>query len=169
METVMKLKILGVFAFALVVAACAATPTRYAPSVAERGVGFSEYRVEPGRYRVTFHGGPGAPPAQVEDYALLRAAEITLRDGFDWFQVAQAYGERSGADSGPQISVGGGGGSFGRHSGVGLGVGTSFNLGGGPAYSRTLEVVLGKGAKPSTPDAYDARGLTSTVGARAAR
>ena len=60
----------------LALAACA-TPTVYAPANpnAASSVGFSEYRIENNRYRVTFQGGSGAPPQLVNDYAFLRAAE----------------------------------------------------------------------------------------------
>ena len=45
---------------ALALAACA-TPTVYAPANpnAASSVGFSEYRIENNRYRVTFQGGAG--------------------------------------------------------------------------------------------------------------
>lgn len=42
--------------------ACAMVDAAYGPAYGPRGAGFSEYRIEPGRYRVTFQGGPGAPP-----------------------------------------------------------------------------------------------------------
>ena len=61
---------------AALLSGCAATPTLYAARATERGAGYSEFRLEPGRYRVTFQGGPGAPVQQVSDYALLRAAEL---------------------------------------------------------------------------------------------
>ena len=85
---------------ALALAACA-TPTVYAPANpnAASSVGFSEYRIENNRYRVTFQGGPGAPPQLVNDYAFLRAAEVTLRDGYDWFQVVDRFGEQTAAGS----------------------------------------------------------------------
>jgi hypothetical protein len=62
------------------------------------------------------------------------------------------------------MSVGGGSASFGGRSSVGLGIGTSFNLGPGPAYSRSIEVVFGKGAVPKDRDAYDAREVLKNVG-----
>jgi hypothetical protein len=147
-------------------AACETVPTRYAASAGPRSVGFSDYRVEPGRYRVTFRGGPGAPPNQVQDYALLRAADIALSEGYDWFEVVEGYGEQNGERPRSSVSIGGGGGSFGRHSGVGLGIGTTFDLSGGPAYSRTLEVVMGKGPRPDRPHTYDARGVRDSIGPR---
>lgn len=149
----------------LLLAACASTPTVYRAQLgAPNDVGYSEYRLEAGRYRVTFQGGPGAKEGQVADYALLRAAELALRDGYDWFRIADRSTSVSGSDNGPRVSFGGGSASFGRRSAVGVGVGTSFNLGPGPAISRSIEVVFGKGATPRDRDAYDARDIVKTVG-----
>lgn len=149
----------------LLLAACASAPTVYRSAEASpTAVGYSEYKLEAGRYRVTFQGGAGAPEAQVADYALLRAAELAIRDGYDWFRIADRSTTSSGYDRGPRMSVGGGSASFGRHTGVGVGIGTSFNLGPGPAFSRSIEVVFGKGAVPRERDAYDAREIVKVVG-----
>ncbi|ATQ42591.1 CC0125/CC1285 family lipoprotein [Caulobacter mirabilis] len=157
---------------ALSLAACATTPTVYQPAPGQTGVGFSDYRIESGRYRVTFNGGPGAPMSQVADYALLRAAEVSLADGYDWFRVVDRQDRRDGQPSGggPRVSVGGGtsswsgGGWRGSGSSVGIGIGTSFDLSGGPSYSRSIEVLAGKGAKPADSDVYDARDIVRVVG-----
>jgi hypothetical protein len=151
---------------ALALAGCA-TPTVYEAAGGPAAVGFSEVRIEPDRYRVTFHGGGGAPAVQVSDYVLLRAAQIAVRDGDDWFRVVDRISEREPSRSGGVISVGGGGASFGRGGGVGLGLGASFPLGGGPAITRSIEVVLGKGPLPSGGDAYDARAVINQIGPRA--
>lgn len=143
--------------------ACATAPTLYQASSGPQAMGYSEYRIEPGRYRITFRGGPGAPAQQVADYALLRAADLALAEGYDWFQVADRV-FRDRPDTGPRIGVGLGGGDFGRRGGVSLGVGTSFNLGGGPAVAFTIEVVMGRGERPRGPDSYDARALRRTPG-----
>lgn len=153
-------------ALTLSLAACATVPTYYQPAAAPAGVGYSEMRIEAGRYRITFQGGPGAPPEQVSDYALLRAADLALADGYDWFQVTDRYLRRTGQGNGPRIGLGVGGADFGRRSSVGVGLGTSFNLGPGPAVVATVEVVMGKGAKPAAPEAYDARDLRRTLGVR---
>jgi hypothetical protein len=159
------MKRLIVIAFsAALLSACATAPTLYTPRTTAQGSGFSEYRLEAGRYRVTFRGGPGAPMEQVSDYALLRAAELAVRDGYDWFRVSDRVTESTGNGSGPRLSLGGGSSSYGGHSAVGLGVGTSFNLGGGPAIIRTIEVVFGKGARPKDADAYDARQIIESIG-----
>ncbi len=149
-------------AAALSLLAACATPTTYMAAPGPRAVGFSDYRIETGRYRVIFRGGPGAPPAQVANYALLRAAEVSLRDGFDWFRIVDKFDDRSDGGSGPRVSLGTGGASFGGRSALGVGIGTSFDLSGGPAYSRSLEVQAGKGAKPA--DGYDARDIVKVIG-----
>lgn len=150
---------------AAVLTACATAPTLYGPQTAPRAAGYSEYRLEAGRYRVTFQGNPGAPVNQVSDYALLRAAELTLRDGYDWFRVADRVTQSTGqGGGGSSLSIGGGSGGYGRRSSVGVGLGTSFNLGPGPAVSSSMEVVFGKGAKPRDSDVYDARDIVRTVG-----
>lgn len=151
---------------ALALAACA-TPTVYGPanpngSMASQ-VGYSEYKIENNRYRVSFQGGSGAPQRQVVDYALLRAAEITIRDGHDWFHVVNQFGGPSKLGSNSRMSVGTGTGSYGRNTSVGIGVGTSFDLSGGPAYSHTLEVIVGSGEKPDGPEVYDARALAAAL------
>jgi hypothetical protein len=150
---------------ALSLAACATTPTVYQPAAGPKAVGYSEYRIEPGRYRITFRGGSGAPAQQVFDYALLRAADIAIEQGYDWFRVYDRFTESSGYDSGPHVGVGVGGSNYGHSSSVGVGVGTSFNLGPGPAVSATIEVVMGKGPRPEGMDVYDARGLRENLGA----
>jgi len=148
----------------MLLSGCASAPTLYAASPAPNAAGYSEFRLEPGRYRVTFQGGPGAPVNQVSDYALLRAAELAVRDGYDWFRVSDRVTSSSGSGNGPRFSVGGGSSSYGRRSSVGLGVGTSFNLGPGPAVTSSLEVVFGKGPAPRDADAYVAKEIIHSIG-----
>ena len=148
---------------ALSLAACATTPTVYQPAAGPKSIGYSEFRIEPGRYRITFRGGPGASPEQVSDYALLRAADLALADGYDWFRVADRY-MRGYGDPGPHVGVGVGGADWGHHSSVGVGVGTSFTLGGGPSVASTIEVVMGRGQTPHGLDVYDARAIRNSIG-----
>lgn len=153
---------------ALSLAACATAPTVYQAATGPNAVGYSEYRIEPDRYRITFRGGPGAPPEQVSDYALRRAADLALANGYDWFRVSDRFIRQAAGDNGPRIGlgVGGGSGSYGWHGGssLGVGLGTSFNLGGGPSLAATIEVMFGKGAKPDGQDVYDARAIRRSLG-----
>lgn len=145
-----------------------ATPvtTQFVPAQNPQSMGFSDYKIEPGRYRVTFQGSPGAPPNQVADYALLRAADLTLGDGYDWFRVSDRSFQQSPDRNRPSFSVGVGGGSFGGRTGVGLSLGRSFELGGGPALAQSLEIVMGKGTSPQNTDVYDAREIRKSIGPR---
>jgi len=143
-------------------AACA-TPTRYAAAARPDSIGYSEVRIEPGRYRVTFQGGDGAPAGQVEDYVMRRAAEVALRDSYDWFQVVDRSGGASPPHSSSAISIGGGSAGYGRGGGVGVGLGAAFPLSGGPRVTRSLEIFCGRGARPMGGDVYDARGVLASL------
>lgn len=157
--------LIALAAATVLLGACATTaPTLYAAQRAPGQAGFSDYRLEAGRYRVTFQGGPGAPEAQVADHALLRAAELAVRDGYDWFRVADRAMRQDAPRRGSTLSIGGGSGGHGRGGGIGVGLGASFNLGLGPAPAASLEVVFGKGPPPTGADVYRARDIIRTVG-----
>lgn len=71
-------------------AACAA-PTPYGPI--QNGYGYVEAPVGENAYRVAFFGNPATPRETVEDYLMLRAAELTLERGFEQFRVREARTE----------------------------------------------------------------------------
>jgi hypothetical protein len=146
-----------VFAFSALALLTACETTSAPP------LGPSIQAVEAGRYHITYRGSSHMSEQEVRDRALLQAAQTTLRSGYDWFQVA---GRTTGIapPTGPQFSFGLGGASFGRRSAVGGEVGTT--LGGEGTSVTTLEIVLGRGAKPAALDAYDARDVDATLGRR---
>lgn len=151
----------------LLLAACATVgPAAYGPADS-KGFGYEETKVESDRYRVTYRGSGGMPAEQVEDYALLRAAELAAANGYDWFRVVgrDVTGEERG---GVGIGVGAGGGSFGRRSGVGVGVSSDLGTVGGRDYFTVrMEVLLGEGEPPEDGQYYDVREIMDTIGARA--
>lgn len=69
-------------------AACA-TPTPYQPATGTSSYrpGYSDTRIEEGRYRLSFAGNDLTSRETVENYMLYRAAELTLADGYDWFEI----------------------------------------------------------------------------------
>lgn len=153
---------------ALSLAACASLAP-YGPQGGPGGQGYSEQRIENDRYRVTYNGI--GSPGPVADMALLRAADLTVEQGYDWFEVTQRYIDGRPDSAGgvrPSVSVGYGGGSgrYGgyRYSGSGASVGVGLNFSGPSPTSTVLEVRLGRGAKPD--DAYDAREVRYSLSGR---
>jgi hypothetical protein len=151
-------RLLGTLAF-LALSACATAPTKYAPALKSDETGYREQRLEQERFRVTFRANPDLKGPQVEDMALRRAAELTTQNGYEWFTVVTRntyVADGSYTPSGPTVGLGG----FTGSRGGGLGLGLGFNIGGDSRqYESTLEVLMGKGPKPSDPNAYDARAV----------
>jgi hypothetical protein len=127
-------------------------------------IGASATAIEAGRYHVVFRGVSGASTQEVEDRALLHAANLALGQGYDWLRVTGRTGGYASPTS-PRITFGVGGGSFGPGGGVSGGL--SRSVGSEPTYVADLEVVFGKGPKPGL-DAYDARSVVETLGPRLA-
>ncbi len=159
---------------ALSACATAGAPPPYMAAASPNSIGYSETQIESTRYFVSYRAPSGAEAARLEDYALLRAAELTLQNGRDWFWVDRRTLDQQsdGRSSGPSIGIGVGGGSYGRSSAAGVGVGMTFPLGNSQAGPRargaTLEVRFGEGPKPDEANAYDARSTSANLRARIA-
>lgn len=118
-------------AAALALGACV-TATPYQPAAGGvNSYGFDDTRIEPGKYRVSFRGNTATERTTVENYILLRAAELTIADGLGHFLVLEED------DSGTS--------DF-RTSGFNSGIGTGFGFGrrsfggfGGTTSARTRE------------------------------
>ncbi len=91
---------------AWLVGGCASTATPYRPAAAPGDQGYQEQRIEENRYRVTFTGNTATTREAVENFMLLRTAELTLKQGYDYFVLddrdteAQTYYLRSMSDYG---------------------------------------------------------------------
>jgi len=144
----------------LFLAACATGgPTAYGPADDGR-FGYAETRVEQDRFRITYQGSADVPASTVERLALLRAAEITREEGYDWFRVvARAVDAEN--RGGVSVGAGVGSGSFGRRGGVGVGVGGDLGrIGARRFFTAQLEILLGSGPVPEDrADVYDARSV----------
>ena len=66
-------------------AAAIATRPAYRPQASDHDTGYADEQITATRYRVSFSGDTDTTRAQVEDYLLRRAAEITVRAGYDYF------------------------------------------------------------------------------------
>jgi len=144
---------------AAALAACASTAP-YGAATKPNGPGYSEMRIESDRYRVSYRGA--ANTEEANNRALYRAAELAVQQGYDWFIVDQRLVE-PGRRSGPNVSVGVGGGSYGRRTSVGVGTSVGIPIGGGAKADASLEARFGKGAKPADANAYDARQILQSL------
>ena len=61
------------------------TATPYHPSERPGGAGYSDEQLAGNRYRVTFTGNSATRRERVEDYLLLRSAEVAQKAGYRWF------------------------------------------------------------------------------------
>ncbi|MBX9575759.1 MAG: hypothetical protein K2X07_08975 [Caulobacteraceae bacterium] len=163
-------------AAALMVSACA-TATAYGPADHGGRYGYSEQRLESDRYRVTFAGNSVTSREQVEMSLLLRAAELTVESGYDWFSTAQratdrdtryvptgsGYLDRYGPYWSPYWRYY----SRGAWSPFGPRWASDYDVRQIDRYEATAEIVMGRGAKPQGDvDAFDAREVIANVGPR---
>ena len=154
--------ILAVAAAAL--SACA-TAAPYGPAMSPGAQGWTVQPIQNDRARVSYRSL--GPPEQVYDYALLRAAELTLERGYEWFEV-----DMRGVDAGypggarPSVGVSGGSSRWGGYRSSGVGVGLGVNLSPGTPSTVSLEIRMGRGVRPDSPNTYDAADVQRTIGPR---
>lgn len=86
--------ILGLLVASVAASGCA-TMTPYQEDRPGQSVsgGYSDVAVGAGRYRVSFAGNSLTARDRVEGYLLYRAAELTVRDGYDWFLIVDRFTE----------------------------------------------------------------------------
>ncbi len=125
--------------------------------------GYSERQIEADRFRVRFDGGSDVSFEQLENLALRRAAELTLENGSDWFEIVS---RSSDGDDDRPVRVGGSvGQTFGsrRYSGSSVGLGIRLNPGAG---NKTiyLEILIRAYPRPDHSGAYDARDVLHRLG-----
>jgi hypothetical protein len=185
-------------ALAAGLAACA-TATPYQPAVLTASGpqnGFYEVPIEQNRWRVTFAGNTVTSRQQVEDALLLRAAELTLQQGFDHFVAVNRAVERDvsyRADPDPFYGPGFGYGRFGspywspawryHRSAFGWRYRDPFFdpfWGGGfgrgsvdvreiDKYEASAEILMGRGTAPADARAFDARQVVANLAPRIPR
>lgn len=81
LDAITMMKYLTV-AVAIMLAACQ-TPTPYQPAIA--GHGYWDEQTGENTYRVVFTGNAATPRDTVEDYLLLRSAELAVEQGYERF------------------------------------------------------------------------------------
>lgn len=174
---------LGAVTAALLLAGCA-TPTAYAPATRPGGQGYSELQIEPNRFRVTFNGNSLTSRETVERFLLVRAAQLTVERGYDYFEMAARDTEKKSRTYVDRPFYGGPYGFWGpswRYYGP-YGWRAWDPFWGDPFFDRTIdvrtinqyeataEIVMGRGPKPANnPRAFDARAVLQNLGPQTTR
>ncbi len=169
------------------VAACeTATPYQPMKPGAEQSGGYSEYRIEPDRWKVTFRGNSMTSRETVETYLLYRGAELTVNQGYDWFQTVQRatdkHSETYAEPYGPMGPYGYGWRPYWRYYGGHFGWRSWDPFWGDPfwadqvdihtveKYEASAEIVMGRGPKPADEKhAFDARSVLSNLAPKITR
>lgn len=81
-------------AAALLIASACASTSPYREAGSASATGYSEQVLEKDRYRVQYRAN-GGDAGKAQDYALLRAAELTLEKGFSTFEIVSRSAESS--------------------------------------------------------------------------
>lgn len=76
-------KLLVLAPLCALIMSCASNPTPYQP--ADSNGGYSELALNKDTYAVTFQGNEETNRDRVENYALRRSAELTLKNGYKYF------------------------------------------------------------------------------------
>lgn len=85
----MRNLLLGLLPLGLTLAGCttAVRPTGYHPMAHSHDFGYMDERLREDVYRVSYRGTPATQPDAMRDYTLLRAAELTLAEGYTFFRL----------------------------------------------------------------------------------
>ena len=189
------MKRLTLLAATLALSACQTAAPSYEAATGPNQIGYFSTPVDGGRVAVTFTGKKGMKPAQVAENALLRAAELTLESGQEWFAVLHTASQevqvgdvnriagRSGSVlTGESATAGAGGGGDRR------GAGATGGFGGGDVPYQVLErwtpptvnqttllIQMGSGTQASfegletTPEIFSARSVADRIRDKARR
>ncbi|QIE54410.1 hypothetical protein G5B40_02535 [Pikeienuella piscinae] len=148
------------------------TPYAPAPSGEREAAGFTETKIEPDRWRVAFAGNSATSREEVEVALLLRAAEVTLGAGGDWFRVVDEATETDTRQVGVVTGFGPYPYGYGRRRYGAFGY-TSFgsiDTREIKSYRATMEILVMEGEKPAgEPAAYDASAVAAALGPRVRR
>ena len=170
-------------AVGLGLAACE-TATPYQPLAKGSAVsgGFTDQQLDADHYRVTFQGNDLTDRETVETYLLYRAAELTVNQGFDWFEMVDRHTDKDKKtyiDSDPFYGPGYAWGywrPYWNYYGAGFGWRGWDPFWGGPfwadqtqiqtvqKFKAGAEIAVGHGPKPAgDPRVFDARAVMANL------
>jgi len=167
----MKIK-LSMILVVLLMAGCASQPDYR--EATQGGFGYTESQMSETQYRVHFKA-KGSDKAKAMDYAMLRAAELTLLKGYDWFVVTdrETMVDKERVETSPQVGFSQ---RYARVTECGVITcrtayhpTTQFETGvfvGGAKKSEIetiLSIEMGKGTRPTRATSFDAREVSNNL------
>ncbi|WP_199611174.1 CC0125/CC1285 family lipoprotein [Flocculibacter collagenilyticus] len=169
------MKLVVLFTLLVLLLVGCASPTTYEKASNKRDYGYSQTKLTSNQYRITFRGNRITDKETVKDYALLRAADLTIEQGHDWFLVISQDSEtekRKVTQTSPAIRTGT---TVYRSCGA-LGcrtVVTPHYIGGfvttteeDGAYVSSIEITMGSGTPEDRNRVYDAKELAKNIRAQ---
>jgi hypothetical protein len=78
------LQTLAILAFAFLVG-CAEEPPYFGPAGPDHPTGYTDQQIDQNRYRVSYQGSSSTPRTTVENFLLLRSAQVALQAGYPYF------------------------------------------------------------------------------------
>ena len=189
MNPLKSLALLAALGLSIGLTACE-TATPYQPLVKGSAVagGFSDQQLDADHFRVTFDGNSLTSRETVETYLLYRAAELTVAQGFDWFEMVERHTDkdkRTYVDPDPFYGPGYAWGywrPYWSYYGAGFGWRGWDPFWGGPFWADRAEVetvqkfkagaeiAVGHGPKPAGDvRAFDARAVMANLGPKILR
>lgn len=153
--------------------ACASSP-KYVAADKATHYGHYSYKIGENRYRVNFNGNRRADLQETRDFALLRAAELTLAEGNDWFQIVDRETATTETEA-PMQSGFGVERAYYVEDRCGLvscsrsvrpATYTRMEFDSGRAqtsHSHSLEILMGKGEIPEDGNYYDAKSVMNAI------
>jgi hypothetical protein len=154
----MKRLIISIACIFLLQACASYSP--YQPA-GNQGFGYSQTQLSDTQYRIDFKGRD-MERGEAVNYSMLRAAELTLEKGYDWFQVVNRDSDttkpRAATGIGFGISRNGFGSPF---NGLNMGVAVGGNN--RDQSDVLLEINMGKGVRPEVKQVYSAKELATNL------
>jgi hypothetical protein len=148
--------------FALI--GCASGPSAYGPAQSYDAPGFRTTKIQSDRFRVSY---TASNPQEAQDFALLRAAQVTLDAGYSYFEIMGSHMSGNGPSSGlsSSVGVGFGGGGYrrgGTSVGVGLGVNDVLRVIEGDRVTNSIEITL-LSSKSAGANVYEAQSIVDSI------
>lgn len=81
-----KLKPLAALAVCAFLAGCATEPPYFGPAGPDHPTGYTDQQIDQNRFRVSYQGNAQTPRVTVENFLLLRAAQVALQAGYPYFE-----------------------------------------------------------------------------------